>query len=115
LYGGAMRQSGILAAAGLYAIEHHVERLAEDHAHARRLADGLSSIETLDVEPVETNIVCVGIERTGVTAAGLTARLRESGVDVSSIAPGRLRLVTHLDVSAADIDRAVGVFRAHLT
>src|SRR5947207_2367034 len=72
LFGGSMRQSGILAAAGLYALEHHVERLAADHDHARRLARGLASIPVLDVEPVETNIVCVGIERTGFTAAELT-------------------------------------------
>jgi threonine aldolase len=115
LFGGSMRQSGILAAAGLYALEHHVERLAEDHAHARRLADGLASVSTLDVEPVETNIVCIGIERTGLTAAELTSRLRKDGLDASANARYRLRLVTHLDVSAADIDRALVIFRAHLT
>jgi threonine aldolase len=115
LFGGSMRQSGILAAAGLYALDHHVERLAEDHAHARRLAAGLGTIPALDVEPVETNIVCVGIERTGLTAVELISRLRASGVDLSANAPNRLRLVTHLDLSADDIDRAADLFRAHLT
>src|SRR5256885_1413139 len=83
---------GILAAAGLYALDHHIERLAEDHAHARRLAEGLAAIPALDVEPVETNVVCVGIERTGLTAAELIPRLRAAGVDVSANAPSRLRL-----------------------
>jgi threonine aldolase len=115
LFGGSMRQSGILAAAGLFALEHHVDRLAEDHDHAQRLARGLAAICTLEVEPVETNIVCVGIERTGFTAAELAPRLREAGVDVSANARHRLRLVTHLDISAEEIDRAVATFRAHLT
>ena len=64
---------------------------------------------------METNIVCVGIERTGFTAAELIPRLRAAGVDVSANAPSRLRLVTHLDLSADDIDRAVDLLRAHLT
>jgi threonine aldolase len=110
LFGGSMRQSGILAAAGLYALDHQIERLAEDHANARRLAEGLARIPVLDVEPVETNIVCVGIARAGLTAAELIPRLRAAGVDVSANARARLRLVTHLDVSAADIDRAIAIF-----
>jgi len=110
LFGGSMRQSGILAAAGLYALDHHVRRLAEDHANARRLAEGLSRISALDVEPVETNIVCIGIVRTGLTAAELIPRLREAGVDVSANARARLRLVTHLDVAAEDVDRGVAIF-----
>lgn len=114
LFGGAMRQSGILAAAGLYALDHHVTRLAEDHALAQRLAEGLAAIAALDVEPVETNIVCVGIERTGLTALELIPRLRAGGVDLSALALQRLRLVTHLDLSATDIDRVIALFRAHL-
>jgi threonine aldolase len=114
LFGGSMRQSGILAAAGLYALDHHVERLAEDHANARRLADAMQIIPTLDVEPVETNIVCIGIQRTGQTAGELIPRLRTAGVDVSMSAPHRLRLVTHLDVSADDIDQAIHILRTHL-
>jgi threonine aldolase len=114
LFGGSMRQSGILAAAGLYALEHHVERLAEDHALARRLSVGLGEVPTLDVEPVETNIVCVGIERTGHTAAELLPRLHEAGLSGSANARHRLRLVTHLDITAEDIERAIQIFHSLL-
>jgi threonine aldolase len=110
LFGGSMRQSGILAAAGLYALEHHVERLAEDHARARRLAEGLATVPSLDVEPVETNIVCVGIERTGCTAADLISRLEDAGLSCSANARYRLRLVTHMDVTAEEIERAIEIF-----
>jgi threonine aldolase len=109
LFGGAMRQSGVLAAAALYALDHHIERLAVDHANAGRLAAGLTAVPTLDVEPVETNIVCVGIERTGLTAPELISRLQAAGVSVSASARCRVRLVTHLDVTAADVDRAVAI------
>jgi len=114
-FGGSMRQSGILAAAGLYALEHHVARLAEDHANARRLAEGLATIPTLDVEtPVETNMVFVGIQRTGLTSAEAVARLRVAGVNALQPARDRLRFVTHLDVTAEDIDRAVEIVCAVL-
>jgi threonine aldolase len=111
LFGGSMRQSGVLAAAGLYALDHHVARLAADHANARRLAEGLAAIPSLDVEPSDTNIVCVGTERTGMAAAELIPRLEAAGVSVSSNARYRLRLVTHMDVSADDIERAIAIFR----
>jgi threonine aldolase len=112
LFGGAMRQSGILAAAGLYALEHHVDRLREDHANARRLAEGLSTISVLDVEqPIETNMVFVGIQRMGLTAAEMCARLRAVGLGASQPARYRLRFVTHLDVTAADMDCAVDIVR----
>jgi threonine aldolase len=110
LFGGSMRQSGILAAAGLYALEHHVNRLAEDHRNAARLAEGLAAVPALDVEAVETNIVFVGLDRTGLSAAQLLPRLQAGGVDVSISSPTRLRLVTHMDVSTSDIERAVAVF-----
>jgi threonine aldolase len=108
ILGGAMRQAGIIAAAGLYALEHHVDRLAEDHANAERLAAGLASISGLEVEPPQTNMVFVRIpaDRT----AALKARLEREGV-LSLIGP-RTRLATHLDVSATGIDRAVAAFRA---
>jgi threonine aldolase len=100
--GGGMRQAGILAAAGLYALEHHVERLAEDHENARILAQGLSEIPCLSVTPPETNIVMVEILR-GPTAAELAERLKRRGVLVAPAGAGtearKLRLVTHLDVS----------------
>jgi len=110
LFGGSMRQSGVLAAAGLHALEHHISRLAEDHANARRLAAGLARIPGFSVEPVETNLVFVRVQESGFTAPELAARAREAGVDVSVSAPTRLRLVTHMDVSAADIERAIEVF-----
>ncbi len=115
-FGGAMRQSGILAAAGLYALEHHVDRLAEDHNNARRLADGLSTIPQLDVErPVETNMVFVGLQRTGLTAAEMGARLRRLGLIASQPGRYRLRFVTHYDVTADDVDRAVRIMRDALS
>lgn len=114
LFGGSMRQSGILAAAGLYALEHHVARLAEDHANARRLAEGLAAVPGLSVEPVETNIVFVHVTGNGASARELAKRLHAGGVDVSSSSATRLRLVTHMDVSGADVERAIGAFGAAL-
>jgi len=111
--GGGMRQAGILAAAGLYALEHHVERLAEDHENARILAQGLSEIPCLSVTPPETNIVIVEILR-GPTAAELAERLKRRGVLVAPAGAGtearKLRLVTHLDVSREDILRTIDLF-----
>jgi threonine aldolase len=111
--GGGMRQAGILAAAGLYALEHHVERLAEDHENARILAQGLSEIPCLSVTPPETNIVMVEILR-GPTAAELAERLKRRGVLVAPAGAGtearKLRLVTHLDVSREDILRTIDLF-----
>ncbi len=108
ILGGAMRQAGIIAAAGLYALEHHVERLAEDHANAERLAAGLAAVRGLEVEPPQTNMVFVRIpaDRTGA----LKAHLEAAGV-LALIGP-RTRLATHLDVAADGIDRAVAAFRA---
>lgn len=107
-FGGSMRQSGILAAAGLYALQHNIERLAEDHHNAHRLGEGLAGIADFDVEmPIETNMVFVDVQRTGMTAADVAARLREVGVGCSQPGPYRLRFVAHLDVSAEDIDRAI--------
>lgn len=111
--GGGMRQAGILAAAGLYALEHHIERLSEDHENARILAEGLSEIPCLSVTPPETNIVLVEILR-GPTAAELAERLRKRGVWVAPAGAGtearKLRLVTHLDVTRQDILRTIDLF-----
>jgi threonine aldolase len=104
--GGGMRQSGLLAAAGLYALEHHVARLAEDHANARALARGLADLG-LPVEPPQTNIVYVTIPQTHLEA--LRARLAARGI-LASLAE-RTRLVTHLDLSRADVETTVGAFR----
>ncbi len=109
LFGGAMRQAGIVAAAGLYALDHHVERLAEDHANARRLAAGLADAGVpVDADQVETNFVLVDVAALGLDADDAVARLRAEGVLLSFAARrGVLRAVTHLDVSTTDIDRAV--------
>jgi threonine aldolase len=115
LFGGAMRQAGVVAAAGVYALDHHVDRLAEDHANARRLAEGLVEAG-LPVEPdqVETNFVQLDAARLGLTADEAVARLRAEGVLLSFAARKNvLRAVTHLDISADDIDEAIaGTVRA---
>ncbi len=107
LLGGGMRQVGVLAAAGLYALEHHVARLAEDHANALALAEGLAAIDGLAVTSPQTNMVFVGVPAD--QAAPLAAFLRSRGIVVGA-APV-LRLVTHLDVSAADVATTVAAFR----
>ena len=106
MLGGGMRQAGVLAAAGIYALEHHVARLADDHRHAAVLAEGLAAIGELRVEPVQTNIVYVHVplER----CAALQAHLAAHGVLVSIAA--KTRLVTHLDVSTEQIDIALRLF-----
>jgi threonine aldolase len=109
MLGGTMRQVGILAAAGLYALEHNVERLAEDHANAERLAKGLAGLG-LKVDPVQTNMVFATVPKESV--AGLKQHLEEGGV-VALVSP-KLRLVTHLDVDAPAIDRAVATFAGFL-
>jgi threonine aldolase len=103
--GGAMRQAGIVAAAGLYALDHHVERLAEDHTRARRLADGLAQLPGVSIAPatVDTNIVVFEVG----DAAGFTGELARSGVGMGPMGPRRVRAVTHLDVSDADIELAL--------
>jgi threonine aldolase len=107
LFGGALRQSGVIAAAGLYALDHHVDRLAEDHAKARRLAEGLVAKGVpVDLEQVETN--CVQIDGAGLGTPEILARLREAGVLLSETArPGVVRAVTHLDIGQRDVSRAV--------
>lgn len=110
--GGAMRQAGILAAAGIYALEHHVERLAEDHANARRFAAGVAGIAGLAVEPrtVESNIVYFEVAaEAGRTAGEVSQALAARGVSIGALGPRLLRAVTHLDVDAAAVDTAVAV------
>ena len=105
MWGGAMRQAGIIAAAGLYALDHHVERLAEDHANARALAEGLASVPGVEIDPerVETNIVIFEV----ADALALTGALWEAGVEVSPLDERRVRMVTHLDVDRAGVERAL--------
>jgi threonine aldolase len=109
LFGGAMRQAGVVAAAGLYALEHHVERLAEDHANARRLAEGLAAEELpVDLDAVESNFVLLDAARLGMTGDETLARLRAEGVLLSfSVAKDVLRAVTHLEVGTRDIEAAI--------
>jgi threonine aldolase len=109
LFGGAMRQAGIVAAAGVYALDHHVERLADDHARARRLVQGWHAAG-LPVDPtqVETNFVQLDVGALGLERDHALALLREAGVGLSStIHPGVVRAVTHLDVGDEDIERAI--------
>jgi threonine aldolase len=108
MLGGALRQSGILAAACLYALDHHVERLADDHARARRLADRLADIPrvTIDPEAIQTNIVIFTVP----DAPGLVARLAAE-VELQALDATRVRAVTHLDVDDDDIERAAVAVR----
>ena len=109
LFGGAMRQAGIVAAAGLYAFDHHVQRLADDHANAKRLAEGLVAAGMpVDVDQVETNFVLLDAGALGLGADEAVARMRAGGVLLSfGSRKNVLRAVTHLDVSAEDVDHAV--------
>ena len=112
LFGGAMRQAGFLAAACLYALDHYVERLAEDHAHAKLLAAAFADVPGLMLEStVETNLVWVEVARTLGTAREVADRLHRAGVRVSALGEQTLRAVTHLDVSRADCERAATIIR----
>ncbi len=108
--GGAMRQSGIIAAAGIYALENHVERLGEDHANARAFAERITGLPGVALKPasVETNIVFFDISGTGISAAELAERLLGHGVRIGAMGPTRMRAVTHLDLDRAAIDTAAG-------
>lgn len=110
--GGGMRQSGLLAAAARHALDHHVDRLAEDHALARRLADGLQGLAGVQVQAPQTNIVFVDLAGPARDkGAGLLEQLAKEGVLATGLY--RLRFVTHLDVDAAGIDRAVAAIRSY--
>ncbi len=113
MFGGAMRQSGILAAAALYALDHNVERLAEDHGNARRLAEALAALPGVRLDPatVESNIIIFELEEQAGTAAAFVERMKARDVWLLALGPQKVRAVTHLDVSAAQIDRAIEVFQ----
>jgi threonine aldolase len=108
-FGGAMRQAGIVAAAGVYALDHNIGRLAEDHARARRLAEGLQAAGVpVDLEQVETNFVQVNVGALELDSSEALARLAEEGVGFSATAhPGVLRAVTHLDIDDDDVEQAI--------
>jgi threonine aldolase len=108
LFGGALRQSGVAAAAMLYALDHNVERLADDHARARRLAEGLHEAGVpVDLDAVETNFVGIEHEPLGLTEPDALERLRGRGVLLGHLRPGILRAATHLDVSDEDVEHAI--------
>ncbi len=109
--GGGMRQAGVLAAAALYALEHHVARLAEDHANAQRLADGLRRQDRLRLEPdaIDTNIVYFRVDPACGTAAEFCAALARHGLRMLPLGPALVRAVTHLDVCRDDVDRALQI------
>jgi threonine aldolase len=113
-FGGAMRQAGIIAAAGIYALEHNVERLAEDHDHARRLARGLAELPgiAVDADRVDTNIVIFDVRGAGLTGEEFGRRaLERFGVRFSVLGPTLVRAVTHLDLPADAVERAVSAAR----
>jgi threonine aldolase len=111
LFGGAMRQGGVLAAAALYALDNHIERLAEDHANAQRLADAIRQIEGLQLRPpeVDTNLVIFHVEPELASGPEFSGRLKERGVLINAFGPTLLRAVTHLDVDRDNVERAAEV------
>ena len=109
--GGGMRQVGMLAAAGIYALENNIERLAVDHQHANLLAEGLRSCSWIDkVMEVETNIV-IGYMKEGFQNSNFVEKLKNLGVSIVSFGKGRIRMVTHLDVSKQDIDKVISLLK----
>ncbi len=116
MLGGGMRQAGILAAAVLYAMDHHVTRLPEDHARAARLARGLADLRGVSLDPaaVETNIVIADVAPSGLTPAQVVERAAAAGVLLVAFGATQVRLVTHLDVDDAGVDHALSVLRGIL-
>ncbi|MGD9855486.1 MAG: low specificity L-threonine aldolase [Planctomycetaceae bacterium] len=114
LFGGALRQAGIVAAAALHAIDHHVERLAEDHQNARLFAEGVHEIEgiSVDLASVETNLVFFDLDRRWGSAEAFARRLEDRGVRLYDVGPQRLRACTHLDLDHEHVLRAVEILRA---
>lgn len=112
MLGGGMRQAGILAAAGLHALDNHVERLADDHLRARRIAEVLAALPGVEVDlpSVETNMVYIDVAATGIPASGFVDALAERDIHLTAVSPTVLRAVTHLDVDDAGIDRALSAF-----
>jgi threonine aldolase len=107
LFGGALRQAGVVAAAMLYALDHNIERLAEDHARAKRLAEALADAGLpVDVDETETNFIGIDVASIGLDAAEAKARIAEQGVLVGLLRPGVLRVALHLGVTDEDVDRA---------
>jgi len=113
MLGGGMRQSGLLAAAGIYALENHIDRLAEDHANAARLAEGLGAIPGVVVDPVQTNMVLASLPQERL--AGVAGYMQEKGILIMAASGGRIRMVTHLDIAEGVIERVVAAFSSYLS
>jgi len=107
--GGGMRQAGVIAAAGIVALTEMVDRLAEDHANARMLAEGLARLPGLQPEPVYTNIVYFRVQHPRYTAAELQDALLARGVGVLALGPNRIRAVTHYGIAAGDIEETLDI------
>ena len=112
MFGGGMRQAGIIAAAGIYALDHHLNRLKEDHQNAKRLALGLKELKRVTIQPeyVETNIIIFDVAQTGMNASQVAEQMKRNGILIHPIGKNQIRLVTHLDISAEDIETALKVF-----
>jgi threonine aldolase len=112
MFGGGMRQVGIIAAAGIYALDHHIERLREDHQNAKRLAAGLKEFKGVSIDPkhVETNIVIFDVANAKMTAAKVAEAMKKEGILIHAFGKMQIRLVTHLDVTADDIEKALKAF-----
>ncbi len=113
IFGGGMRQVGMIAAAAAYALQHNVERLKTDHVNAQALGTGIADLSWLsvDVDCIQTNIVIIDVSRSGQTAEAVIEKFKSRRILLSSAGSHRIRAVTHLDVTAEDIDSAVNVFR----
>jgi len=113
MFGGGMRQVGIIAAAGLYALEHHIERLKEDHQNARRLAVGLKELKGVSLDPkhVETNIVIFDVTETRKTGLQIAEAMKQYEVRIHAFGKTQIRLVTHLDITKEDIEAALKAFK----
>jgi threonine aldolase len=112
VFGGGMRQAGFMAAAGIHALQHHVDRLAEDHAHARQIAEALEKKDFVtSILPVETNIIIFEVEPS-VCAKSLAAQLKEQDILAIAISSNQLRFVTHLDITPEMVQRTIGVLEA---
>jgi threonine aldolase len=111
--GGGMRQAGVLAAAAIYALDHHVDRLAEDHANARRLAAGIGQLDQLRLcsETIDTNMVFFRVSEQWGSAAEFCAAMQQHGLLMIATGPATIRAVTHLDVNAGDVDRAIEILK----
>jgi threonine aldolase len=113
LFGGGMRQAGIIAAGGLYALNSNIDDLARDHDHAQRIAKAMAGLPGIEIDPtaVHTNIIIFEVEDSRGSGAQVEQQLRQAGLSCLAFARRKLRLVTHRDLSASDIDRTIGILK----